>query len=62
MNLAKLRGIAQECRTNPNYHFRTLSDAEFTNMAATSFGKLTDAQKIKVTASWFKTATDKETC
>lgn len=52
MNLAKLRTLVADCRQNPNYHYRDLDDAAFMQMAGASFAKLTDAQRIKVYASW----------
>ncbi len=52
MQLKKLREIAEECKKNPNYHYRHLSDSEYLEEATKSFSKLTESQRAKVYTSW----------
>ena len=52
MRLEKLKDLYNQSRTNPHYHYRDLTEAEFLAKAELSFKKLPDAQKKKVAKSW----------
>jgi len=55
MELHALRALYDECRHNPNYQFRDLTDAEFDDKARRSYAKLTESQHKKVSDSWLST-------
>jgi len=48
MRLEKLEKLYQDCRQNPNYQFKDLSEEEFMDKATKAFNKLQKPQKAKV--------------
>lgn len=52
MDIAALDALYKECRTNPTYQFRNLSEEEFLDKAKKSYAKLTEPQHKKVSDSW----------
>lgn len=52
MHIGKLRELATECVTNPNYHFRALTQDQIDEMALKSYKRLPTAQQNKVAESW----------
>lgn len=52
MQIAELVTLFENSKTNPNYQFRNLTDAQYTTKAKASFSKLTEAQRSKVVTSW----------
>lgn len=52
MKLDSLAKLYADCRHNPNYQFRDLTEDEFYAKAIKSYGKLTEPQHVKVTDNW----------
>jgi phage terminase large subunit-like protein len=61
MRIKKLREIAEECRHNPNYQYRDMTDEELEAKSLASFTKLTAAQQAKVQKSWLTHLEKKDT-
>lgn len=52
MKLERLREIAKECRGNPNYQFKDMSEEEFMSLASDAFHKIPQIQQDKILQSW----------